>query len=208
MTHDTLQLNQLTEVFSVEGAASFVAAFIKNFKQTFATNNVWEVNLKNATKICSAEIIIAKSLYSTEAILADILKSAEMALADASTSLDCTNTVIRSKNYTFTFTSDVVEAIRQQAEITYIVNGKLAKKLSPKNIARAENLFEYFYDTCCTYYENKSLITDRYYFTCVKQPLPIKEIVQLCTGVNFILEQFNQVIELNCTLRATGITRN
>lgn len=208
MTHHTLQPEQLTEVILVEGSASFVAAFVTNFKQTFAMNNVLEVNLKDATKICSAEIIIAKRLYSTEAFLTDILKSADMTLADANTSLDGTNTVIGFKHYTFTFTPGVADAIRQQAEITYIVNGKLAKKLSPKNIARAENLIEYFHDTCCTYYEHKSLTTDRYYFASVQKPLPIKDTVQLCTGVHFILEQFNQVTEINCTVQATGVTRN
>lgn len=208
MIHHTLQSNQLTEVILVESSASFVEAFVTNFKHTCTINKSWKMNLKNVAKICSAEIILAEGLYSTDAFLTDMLKSASVALIAENSSLNSTKTVIRYKHYNFTFTQDVVDAIRQQAEVAYLVTCKLSKELNTKNIVRVKRLIEYFYNTCFTYYKYKSITTDKYYFATLQQPLPIQDIIQLCKGVHFILEQFNQVIKIQCTLKATGVTRD
>lgn len=207
MTQHTLTLNQASKVILVEGSTTFVDVFVTNLQDAFNLSKGWQLTYEQLGEVSFAKVAFHKNLYALDGVFTHILKSASTVLVNEHTNLNGKNAIVRYEHYTFTFTPDVVDAIRQQAEITYLVNCKLAKNLSSKNIARAENLVEYFHDTCCTYYDHKSLTTDRYYFTSLQQPLPIKEIVQLCTGVHFILEQFNQVTELNCTLKATGVTR-
>ncbi|WP_312505945.1 hypothetical protein [Lysinibacillus sp.] len=207
MTNTTSTFTESPNVLLVEGATPFVDAFTTNFKSTINPTKYSLIKCEQPGEVCTAKVIFDKTFSTSTGVIMNILKSIVSVIVDNHTDLSGKNTVVHYAHFTFTFTPNVVDAIRQQAEITYVVKCKLVKHLKPKNIVKAENLVEYFHDTCFTYFEGKTLVADKYYFSNLKQPLPVEEMVQVCTGTEYILKQFSQVKELKCIVRATGIVR-
>lgn len=132
MKQSTLTTNQTSNVLLVEGATPIVDAIIEKLKTTFNPPKFSLIKCEQPGGLCKVKVFFNYFLGTTSIVMTHILTSIGSTLASDLTDVTGKNVVVRYEHYTFTFTSDVAAAIRQQAEITYVVTCKVVKHLKPK----------------------------------------------------------------------------
>lgn len=188
---------------TVKGSDSFVYSFFRELKRILE-NQIVETSSKNSSGVVLNEISINCNSYSARGLVDIIISALKETLKNVSVKMDDT-AVISYEKYTFKVDVDVLDAIQNRNEITYIMNYSISKELKPKKAKVIANIIQSFHDTCASYFDGNKLIVDRYHSASLADPLPKEDMLRLCIDAKNFLSHFRDVQAIQCEIKATGV---
>lgn len=192
------------EKLTVKGSEAFTYLYMEELKKSFGGRVVGtSTTCMNGDVL--AEISVNCSIpYSTRGLVNSILSSLSETLKNESVKMDDT-AIISFEKYKLIVDSDVLDAVRNGHEISYIISYLISKELYVNKAFAVASIIEYYHDTCCSYFYKNELIVDKYHHATFEEPFPKEGIHSLFFDVRYVLSQFREVQVIECNIKATGV---
>lgn len=200
---DPSHMDPTIEKLTVKGSEAFIYLLIEKLKNSFGSR-VIETSTTCMNGEVLAEISVNCSSYSTRGLVDSILSALTETLKSESIKMDDT-AIISFEKYKLMVDSNVIDAVRNGHEITYVISYLISKELRGNKAFAIASIIEYYHDTCCSYFYKNELIVDRYHYASFEEPLPNEEIHRLFFDARYVLSQFREVQAIVCDIKATGI---
>lgn len=191
------------EKLTVKGSEAFTYAYMEELKKSLG-DRVVETSTERKNGDVLAEISVDCSSYFTRGLVGSILSALEETLKSESVNMDDT-AIISFEKYKLLVDSNVLDAVRNGHEITYIISYLISKELRGNKAFAIASIIEYYHDTCCSYFYKNELIVDKYHHASIEEPLPNEEIRSLFFDARYTLSQFREVQVIECVIKATGV---
>lgn len=190
------------EIVTVKGSEAFITLYYDAFKKLLG-NHCVEVGIKydgldTSMKVSVKSESLTFSLKYAITALNNVLKDVSVLMSDM--------TIISCGKYTMKVSSDVLEAIRDRMEITYIAHYILTEdsKLSDKARNALVECIGMHEDTCASYIYGNELIVDRYHCPTVKCPIEKEIVYNFFSRGESIISEFDELSAIECEIKGTG----
>lgn len=197
-------MEKVIEKLTVEGSEAFTILYITELKKALDKEvTVVEVSMKYKMSNAYAEIKIERP-YFTRPIL-DLMLTVLTEMLKNKFVLKFSTLILGYEKNTIKVSGDIIDAVREGDEITYIVRYSVSEGMQLKVATAITDIIQFYHGTCCSVFEENKFIVDRYYFASLAEPLPVKGIYDLCKNGSYVISKFSDVLAIECVIEVTGV---